>query len=932
MSCWSRESLAVFLNLDYPSGQSSRGGEASLPLRQPTGQDRVNRMTMADTMRLSSGTRLGPYAIESLLGAGGMGEVYRARDTRLDRAVALKVLPEALAADAAHHARFQREARIISSLNHPHVCALHDIGQHESQHYLVLELLEGETLAARLARGALSQSQAVRVGAQIADALAAAHRHGLVHRDLKPANVMLTPSGVKLLDFGLAKPVATGGVVTPLAATATFDGGTPATAEGQIFGTLQYMAPEQVQGLPTDARTDIFALGAVLYEMLTGRKAFEAPTPAGLIASILRSDPPAVSATVPGTPGALDAVIERCLAKEPGDRWQSAHDVKLQLEWLQSHASGAVASPVPTAVPRRRWRLPLATAIAGALVAATPVALWRSPAGPADLVPRRLEMTLPQGTVLRDALPPDVPEISPDGRWVAYAATVVGRRQLHLRSLASTESRVLVDDAVSFPFWAPDSRALGFFSQGSLKTISIGGGAARVVAPATQGLGGSWAGGRILFASAPSGDFRQDHGLYTIPETGGTPARVEMVPPPEGSAYTLPRLLPDGRSFLTSTFPQRSLHLASLDSPQSRLVTEVDGPAAWGARFLAGYLLWARGEQLVARGFDPRSGQFTAPEVPIAQGVGTYSVASDGTIVFPTRSAAAFTQPTWFDRRGVPGGTLADPAAYEGLSLAPDGRHAAVWKTSGDGNVDVWEVDLSTGVLSRMTSDPAADSDATWAPDGTRVAFTSTRSGRGAVYVKDVASGREELVASIADAGLVVDGWTPDGRALVARQPVAESKVYLVALDGDRTPRPLVAHAFTVDETQVSPDGRWVAYNANESGTWEVYVARFPAFTSRRRVSTAGGVQPMWRRDGKELFYLAPDAAMMSVAIDAGAELTVQRPVKLFDTGISPNANMSQYGVTPDGQRFLGLNRDVPERETLTVLLNWLTPENLGRR
>ncbi len=349
-------------------------------------------------------------------------------------------------------------------------------------------------------------------------------------------------------------------------------------------------------------------------------------------------------------------------------------------------------------------------------------------------------------------------------------------------------------------------------------------------------------------------------------------------------------------------------------------------------RFAAGHLIWARGEQLVTRAFDPRSGQFTAPEVPIAQGVGTHSVASDGTIVFQTRSTSPFTQPTWFDRRGVPGGTLADPDAYMGLSLAPDGRHAAVWKGSGDGNVDVWEVDLSTGVLSRMTSDPAADSDATWAPDGTRVAFSSTRSGRRAVYVKDVASGREELVASIADAALVVDGWTPDGRALVVRQTAAPRNTYLVAPDGDRTLRPLGANAFTVDETQVSPDGRWVAYNSDESGTWEVYVARFPAFTSRRRVSTAGGVQPKWRRDGKELFYLALDSSMMSVSIDAGAELTVQRPVKLFDTGIRPNPNLSQYGVTPDGQRFLGLNRDVPERETLTVLLNWLTPENLGRR
>lgn len=879
-----------------------------------------------------------------------MGEVYRARDTRLDRAVALKVLPENLAADASHHARFQREARIISSLNHPHVCALHDIGQHESRHYLVLELLEGETLAARLARGPLSQSQAVRVGAQIADALAAAHRHGLVHRDLKPANVMLTPSGVKLLDFGLAKPVSAEVVVTPLAATV--GGGTPATAEGQIVGTLQYMAPEQVQGLPTDARTDIFALGAVLYEMMTGRKAFEAHTPAGLIASIMRSDPPAVSATVPGTPGSLDAVIERCLAKEPGERWQSAHDVKLQLEWLQSHATGAVASPPPATVHRRVWGASLAAAFAGGLVTATPlvVALWRSPAGPVDLVPRRLDMALPKDAALWTGAIPDVPEISPDGRWVAYGATVRGRRQLHLRSLASTESKVLLDNEdAAFPFWSPDSRALGFFAQASLKTISIGGGAARVLAPAPAPRGGSWGGGRILFALGRTSPTLPDPGgrrPVHDPGDRGAPRRAE-IPPLPGTLYFRPRLLPDGRSFLISTFPAnqpaaaleaaerghqgQSLRLAALDSRESRLIPEVEGPASARARFAVGHMIWARDAQLLTRAFDPRSGQFTAPEVVIAQGVRVYSVARDGTIVFQAQSSSPFTQPTWFDRKGVREGTLADPDAYGGLSLSPDGRRASVWMGSRAGNQDVWEVDLSTGVLSRMTSDPAIDSDATWAPDGTRVAFTSARSGTLAVYVKDVASGREELLAPMAGRPLVVDGWTPDGRALVVRQPGGRN-TYIVTLDADRTLRPLVANAFTMDETQVSPDGRWAAYNSDESGAWEVYVARFPTFTSRRRVSTAGGVQPKWRRDGKELFYLALDSSMMSVPIDTSAELTVQRPIKLFDSGITPDPGLTQYGVTPDGQRFLALDRSGREGETLTVLLNWLTPENLGRR
>jgi Tol biopolymer transport system component len=877
---------------------------------------------MRGIVPIKAGTRLGPYAIDQLLGAGGMGEVYRAHDTRLDRLVALKVLPDALAADAAHLARFQREAKTISALNHAHICALHDIGQHETTHYLVLELLEGETLATRIARAPLPPSQVERLGAQIADALAAAHRHGLVHRDLKPANIMVTATGVKLLDFGLAKAMATPVSISAVPATIVGDG--PATAEGQIVGTLQYMAPEQVQGLATDARTDIFALGAVLYEMLTGRKAFEAPTPAGLIGRILQSDPPSIKSLAPGTPDALAALVERCLAKDPQDRWQSAHDVRLQLEWLQSRTSGTSERPAaPEASLWRRWRVPLAAALVGAVLAAAPLMLlpWRPGTTNAGQ-PRRFDMALPAGTVLRSGLTSDVPEISPDGRWVVHGATVNGKRQLHLRNVATQALTVLADNEdATYPFWAPDSRSVGFFGRDGIEALSIDGGSARVLVPAAAGWGASWDSNRIVFSSR--------EGLYTIPAAGGQPTRIDGIPALQsGRVYVQPRLLPEGRGFLLHTWPEPSVRLASFDTPGTQLLADDAGSSS--SRFAVGHLLRVREGTLLARPLDVRAAQFTGSELSLAQGVRSMSAARDGTILFRSTVESITEQPTWFDRKGARVGTLAEPGHYGGMTLSPDGRRAATWKVD-SGNQDVWEIDLSTGVLSRMSRDPALDSDATWSPDGTRLAFTSSRSGDFAVYVRDVATGRETLAASLPGRSLVVDGWTPDGQALVVRTSGPPRGVFLATLVESPTLRPIANPGFSVDETQVSPDGHWVAYNSNESGAWEVYVARFPDFTSSRRVSVAGGVQPKWRGDGKELFYLAADAAMMSVAVAAGAEFAAERPVTLFATGIDPNPNLPQYGVTPDGQRFIGLDGGRPQREVFTVLLNWLTPENLAR-
>jgi serine/threonine protein kinase/outer membrane protein assembly factor BamB len=887
---------------------------------------------MCGIVQIKAGTRLGPYAIEHLLGVGGMGEVYRARDTRLDRLVALKVLPETLAADAAHLVRFQREAKTISALNHPHICALHDVGQHEATHFLVLELLEGETLAARIARGPCPPSQVERVGAQIADALAAAHRHGLVHRDLKPANIMVTATGVKLLDFGLAKAMATPVAISAVPATIVGDG--PATAEGQIVGTLQYMAPEQVQGLATDARTDIFALGAVLYEMLTGRKAFEAPTPAGLIGRILQSDPPAIASLAPGTPEALAALVERCLAKDPQDRWQSAHDVRLQLEWLQARSGEASAATVSPGGTFRRWRVPLATALAGAILGATPFML-SSPQVPetqTGLPPRRFDITLPEGTILQDRIVADTPEISPDGRWIVYPHGIIGSRRLTLLDLTTQESRMLVDrEDVSFPFWSPDSKSVGYFAGGTLKTVPVWGGEPRVLARTPIPLGGSWRSGRIMFGSATNAkDLRalQGSALYTVGEAGGTPTTVEGLAPLErNNVYVVPRLLDDGTTFLLHTYPESSIRIAALDTSKVRVLW--DRPGSWGS-VASNHLVTVRDGRVFATPFDERAGRLTGPEMFLADGARSASVSAEGTVVLHKALAGGDRSPTWFDRNGARTGTPAEPAPYQGMTLSRDGRRAMTWLVQAD-NTDVWGLDVSTGVLTRMSSDPAIESDAQWSPDGDRIAFTSGRSGRYAVYVRDVATGRESLVASLPDRAIVLDGWTPDGGALIVRASlVAPRRVFLAPANGTGL-RQIMESEFIIDESQVSPDGRWIAFNSDETGAWEVYVARFPDFTSRRRVSSSGGVQPKWRGDGKELFYLAMDSSMMSVSLSTAPDLTAQRPVKLFATNIEPSAMLTQYGVTPDGQRFLGLDRGEPQREVFTVLLNWLTPENLAR-
>ena len=859
-------------------------------------------------MPLQSGTRLGPYEVLTALGAGGMGEVYLARDTRLDRRVAVKVLAPELAADPDFQQRFAREARAISRFNHPHICRLYDLGvgdQHDVS-YLVLELVEGESLAVRLARGALPPAQVLRFAIQMAEALEAAHAQGIVHRDLKPANVMLTPAGVKLLDFGVAK--RTNGAGHGLSALSTAP--PAATAEGTIVGTVHYMAPEQLQGGKVDPRSDLFAFGAVVYEMATGRKAFDGATRVDVIGKILETEPPAISSLVRDVPAALEHVVQGCLAKLPADRWQAAHDVKLQLQWIERQASDVGAATARTGVLHRtaRW-VPWAIAVASiALVAAL-----QPSSRPAPLpTPRlRFDLILPSSMW---QLPYHAGAISPNGDRFVFEAMVDGRQQLVVRDMETAGLTVLGGTDMAFtPFWASDSGSVGFFHPGGhLKAVDLAGGPARIIADAkytSADIGGTWRGGVILFGS-------HDGQVYRVSEAGGKANRVKInTAGAAAEVFAAPRFLPDGRHFLLSASNEPGVYLASLDAPDIRRLIE-DGTSA---NYAAGHVFYSRGTTLFARPFDVDRLAFVGSEMQVGAGVVDVSASDSGTIAYrPTGFLPSAL--TWYDRNGRRSVIFDEPGRYDQVVLSPSARRATVVRLNDQGNVDLWDADLTSGIFSRLTTHPAYDGDPAWAPDERALAFTSFRSGRGSVYIKDLNTGSEkQLVASGEE--IAVDQWTPDGRFIVCR--TFGKAVYVVSLTGDRTPQLLADTPYVEDEVRVSPDGRWVAYNADESGRWEVYVAAFPSFTLKRQVSSAGGVQPQWAADRKELFYLGLDGSMMSVRVTTGDVFTASPPQTLFKSRMAPNASVPQYGVTADGERFLGLERLEGDR-SFTFLVNWL--------
>jgi Tol biopolymer transport system component/predicted Ser/Thr protein kinase len=880
-------------------------------------------------MPIAEGQQLGPYQVLSALGAGGMGEVYKARDTRLDRTVAIKVLPAHLAENPDLRARLEREARALSSLSHPHICALYDIGQQDGVDFIVMEHLEGETLATRLERGPVPVGEALRIGMEVAEALDKAHRQGVIHRDLKPGNIMLTKSGAKLVDFGLARADGVAGDGTA-SETAMPTMNQPLTAQGTILGTFQYMAPEQLEGREADARTDIFALGAVLHEMATGQKAFVGGTQASLVAAVMHAHPPAVSTLQPLTPPGLDQVVKTCLAKDPEARWQTAHDVALQLKWL---AEGGSLAGIPAPVSARRKTR---ERLAWALFAAASLAALALGVG---FVLRAPE----PGRLVRFQIPADAsltvvgsPRLSPDGRLMAFNATDTGgTTQIWVRPLDALEARpVSGTEGAGRPFWSPDGRYLGFFSGGKLKKVDAAGGPAQTLCDAPNGADASWSSeGVILF------DGRTTDPLMRVPAAGGV-ARPEVDLDKEkgrtGAGW--PEFLPDGRHFLYvgqfrggSNAPgEPTLFVRALDTGEERELLKTASRVQYAA---PGYLLYVREDSLVAQPFDAKARKLTGEAVPVAEGLGTdavglahFSASVDGTLAYragDTRSR----QLLWVDRQGKEIESVGPSGEYGDVWPSPDGKRLVFdMPESGSGNNDLWIRDLARGVTSRFTFDPADDNTPLWSPDGRTIVFTSDRKGPGDLFRKDASGTGEEEPLLVTDEQKFACDWSRDGRFLVFMSRGAETgwDVWALPMEGDGKPLPLVKTRFREMLPVLAPNGRYVAYVSNESGRNEVYVQEFPEPRSKWQVSTAGGTDPHWRSDGKEIFYRAPDSKLMSVSTDTSSTFTAGAPVALFQARLQPAILRSHYRPSPDGQRFLtlaplGRNAILPT----TVVLNW---------
>jgi Tol biopolymer transport system component len=895
-------------------------------------------------MGLAAGDRLGAYEIVALLGAGGMGEVYRAKDTRLDRTVAIKVLPQQFAADPEARARFEREGRAISSLEHPHICALYDVGQHNGITYLVMQHLEGETLEARLTKGALPIGEAIQCGIEIADALDKAHRAGIVHRDLKPGNVMLTKSGAKLLDFGLAKGA------TPVVATSGLSmlPTTPPslTAQGTILGTFQYMAPEQIEGLEADVRTDIFALGAVLFEVITGRRAFEGKSRASLLGAILKDEPPPVSTVQVVAPKTLDRIITTCLAKDPDDRYQSARDLLRELKWAVS--SGEAKEVIAPASARRPLYSRLAWAAAGiALVALSIVAAQhlRETTQSAEAI--QFTIAPPDNTTF--AAPPGggtgfatQAAVSPDGRSVVFVGSTQNRFQLWLRPLASVASRPIpgTEDG-AFPFWSPDSRYIGFFANGKLKKVLAAGGPPTVLCDAVSGRGGTWNRDNVIVFAPTVGI------LQRVSGAGGVPQPASELDKEYGeTGHRFPFFLPDGRHFVytgvigtccPASKPAR-IRLGTLDTTTATTLMEAESSAV----IASDHLLFNRDGTLMAVPYDATALALTGDAFPVAESVtregsryASFSISETGVLVFASGGVGRpTTRLTWIDRAGRELGALADPASYEALAMSPDERRVAVVFGSGTPeNRDIWILDAARGTQTRFTFDPGDDHMPVWSPDNLRIVFQAIRDGSGLSLRQKQVDGTtsEEAVLPPGVSGPVQPtDWSTDGRHIAyAHNPGTGFSFDLWALPlfGDRKPFPLVKTPFGEANATFSPDDRWLAFQSNESGQPQIYVQPFPATGGKFMVSKDGGWQPMWRRDGKELFFISPDARMMAAAIDTTGQFQAGIPTALFPVSTFPNALAPgwQYAVTKDGKRFLVNLVQRPSRTIpLTVVVNWL--------
>ena len=891
-------------------------------------------------MPLTSGTKLGPYEIQSPLGAGGMGEVYRAVDTRLNRTVAIKVLASHLSNSPELKQRMEREARAISSLNHPHICHLYDIGSHDGADFLVMEFLEGETLADRLRRGPIPLAEIYKIAIAVAEALALAHRQGIVHRDLKPGNIMLTAAGAKLMDFGLAKPlgVAPGSgsasVAAPpsFTAAATMSGPTPLsplTTAGTIVGTIQYMSPEQIEGKEADARSDIFAFGAVLYEMAAGKRPFEGKSQISLASSILEKDPDPISTLKPQTPPAFEHIVTTCLQKNPEDRFLAAHDIKLELQWISSAKQAAEPAAPPAAkAPARRPLAWMAAVIAGLLLGAMAGFLLHRPT-PAPSI--RTVINPPAKTTINlagDTAGP--PVISPDGSSIAFTASSSDSKTLlWLRPVNSLEAReVAGTENATFPFWSPDGRSIGFFADGKLKTVEIESGSTQTVADAPFGRGGAWgADGVIVFSAGTQTP------LTRINASGSTPVPATTLDKNQHTSHRWPFFLPDGKHFVyiaihhdPSKQANNTLYYASLDGRENRPLFRSQSNAVYAD----GYLLFARGDQLLAQAFNPANGTLSGEPQSAVRGVvndiSTWhmdaSGSNDGLLVFGSGGTGDW-QLSWMDRSTKQISTVASGLTnLHFFRLSPQGDRVALEMDNGQS--DIWVLDLERGVRTRLTFGPISNTFPMWSPDGKWIVYTADRNGH-AILCRKLADGSgAEEVLHVDDQIAIPGDWSRDGKLLFyIRGPIGANEIWALPLEGDRKPSVVIKraeNAFSI-YPNLSPDGHWLAYTSNESGAPQVYVVGFGGAQGKWQVSVNGGLQPEWSRDGKTLYYMDVTYNLFAIpAKEVAGALQFGSAQLLLSNWSAPQVF---YDISPDEKKILLDRVSQQVNQSVTVVTNF---------
>jgi len=864
-----------------------------------------------------------------------MGEVYKALDTRLERTVAVKVLPpELLSSNPELKTRFEREAKAISALQHPYICTLFDVGSQDGVDYLVMEYLEGETLAARIEKGAMPIEQVLKTGIEIADALDKAHRQGILHRDLKPGNVMLTKAGAKLMDFGLAKPalaVATSSGMSLTAAVTRTSPASPITQAGTIVGTFQYMAPEQLEGREADARSDIFALGTVLYEMATGKRPFEGKSQISVMSAILEKEPEPISAVKPATPPAFEHLVARALAKDPDERWQTAADVKSELKWIsQTSSTTRAAGPGIKRKRYQKWMVTAAVALAAVVV--TAATMWMLGAGKSPDVVQAFILPPEGGQFIFTGQGAGPPAISPDGTKIVFEASAPeGKRLLWVRTIRSlTPLPIAGTEGAVYPFWSPDSQQIGFFQDGKMKRVDVAGGPVTTIADAAAGRGGSWAGDGTIIFSPSTND-----AIHRVSSAGGRPEPVTKIQPNE-SSNRWPWFLPGGKHFVFLAWNQGAsgtegegytIYAASVEGGERKLVVT----GATNPSYANGYLFYVRAGNLLAQRFNLKALKVEGDPVPMFErvqsdpqfGRANYSVSQTGGLVFVNGPSAAEARVNWVSPDGRELGPVGGAGNWSSVRISPDGKWLAA--TLDPGNADIWLLSLTREMRSRLTFDASPDTGPVWSPDSKRIAFTRMKAGKYNLMVRNAdGSGSEETWLESAEP-IQVSDWSRDGRYISYIVTVAgqATNLWVLPTAGERKPIQYQATPFSEADAMFSPDGRWLIYDSNSSGSTEIYAAPFPGPGGRFQVSSGGGDWPRWTRDGKHVLYSnGDDYYIADVTYDA-VTFQVTQTRKLFTMASVGSGSSYSYDVAPDGRIIMVSSQMKASANRLAWISDW---------